>query len=243
MRGFLKRLNIFGQQSQAGNQVSIPIDEANMEPLKTIEKKQEASNNVNSSNDNNSNNTQIPNQILPPVNPNNLIPKGPIIIKEKENATITHKDDPNRQIVVVNSAPITNKKEGFYYKKYIDCILKLKVSQPIMIQREKMKVGFDKEVLDYLFNDMTAVFKEKSSIIDQNQKELIDKINQTHEYIGIFHELNRKTYEGFTNYKKQKELMEQIDYLDIYINSLSVQADHLLEEINLVEKKINESKN
>ena len=63
MRGFLKRLNIFGQQSQAGNQVSIPIDEANMEPLKTIEKKQEASNNVNSSNDNNSNNTQIPNQI------------------------------------------------------------------------------------------------------------------------------------------------------------------------------------
>ena len=73
--------------------------------------------------------------------------------------------------------------------------------------------------------------------------EYSDKINQTHEYIGILHELNRKTDEGFTNYKKQKELMEQIDYLDIYINSLSVQADNLLEEINLVEKKINESKN
>lgn len=243
MRGFFKRLNIFGQQAQPGNQVNIPIEEVNMEPLKTIEKKADTSNNLNFSNDINSSSPQIHNQIISPVNPNNLIPKSPIIINKKENSNITHKDEPNRQIVVVNSAPINNKKEGFYYKKYIERILKLKVDQPIMIQREKMKVGFDKEVLDYLFNDMTTIFKEKSSNIDQNQKELIDKIKQTHEYIEVLHELNRKTDEGFSNYQKQKELMDQIDYLDIYINSLSVQADNLLEEINMMKNKINESKN
>ena len=38
-----------------------------------------------------------------------------------------------------------------------------------MLDREKMKVSFDKEAIDYLVNDMTYVFRERQYSIDSNQ--------------------------------------------------------------------------
>jgi hypothetical protein len=32
-----------------------------------------------------------------------------------------------------------------------------------------MNINFDKEIFDYLINDLTTLFKEKGDIIDQNQ--------------------------------------------------------------------------
>jgi hypothetical protein len=32
-----------------------------------------------------------------------------------------------------------------------------------------MKISFDKEIFDYLINDLCMLFKEKGDIIDQNQ--------------------------------------------------------------------------
>ena len=54
-------------------------------------------------------------------------------------------------------------------KKYINKIQKLTISNPILVEREKMKITFDYEVMDYLMNDLTMIFREKQRIIDQNQ--------------------------------------------------------------------------
>lgn len=233
MRGFLKKLNFFVQPEQSNN-VQIPIKTEDMQPMK--EYNQEQPNTTQPKIEKPPNNMpQGDNKLMPSVNECNNTQKS--ISTTNENKETKKEED--RQIVIVNNGPIVNKKEGFYYKKHIESIQKLTMSQPIMIQRESMKVGFDKDVLEYLFNDMTTVFKEKSNIIDQNQKELIEQINQTHEFITVLYELNRKTDESLTNHNKQVDLMNQIDYLDLYINSLSVQADQLLEEINLIEKKMN----
>lgn len=73
-------------------------------------------------------------------------------------------------IVIVNSNDkIVKKTEGFYYSKYIDKIQGLKLSNPILVEREKMKVNFDSEVVDYLVNDLSLIFKVKQEQIDNNQ--------------------------------------------------------------------------
>jgi hypothetical protein len=78
----------------------------------------------------------------------------------------THTPD----VVVVNQYDNTIKKsEGFYYKKYIDKVQKLQLSNPILVERENMKVNFDYEVMDYLVNDMTLIFKDKQDKIDKTQ--------------------------------------------------------------------------
>ena len=230
MRGFLKKLNFFVQPEQSNN-VQISIKTEDMEPMK--EYNQDHNKEIVKEDQPSKNMPQGENKLMPPVNE--------YPIKQQNNfSSIENKEtmkEDNRQIVIVNSGPIDNKKEGKYYKKHIEAIQQLKLSQPILIQRESMKVGFDKDVLEYLFTDMTTVFKEKSDIIDHNQKELLEQINQTHELISVLYELNRNIDESLTNHKKQVELIDQIDYLELYINSLTVQADHLLEEINLIEKK------
>lgn len=237
MRGFLKKLNLFVQPEQSNN-IQIPIKtDVDMEPMKEYNQEQ---NKIISQKEEQppKNMPQGNNKLMPPVNESTINQTNVFSIENHE----TKKED-NRQIVIVNSGPIDNKKEGYYYKKHIKSIQNLKLSQPILIQRESMKVGFDKDVLEYLFADMTTVFKEKSNIIDQNQKELLEQINQTYELINVLYELNRNTDESLTNHKKQVELIEQIDYLELYINSLTVQADHLLEEINLIEKNNNSKEN
>lgn len=62
-----------------------------------------------------------------------------------------------------------SKLEGYYYKKYMHKIHKLTISNPILIEREKMKITFDSEVMDYLINDLTMIFRDKQKIIDENQ--------------------------------------------------------------------------
>ena len=80
-------------------------------------------------------------------------------------------------IVIVNSMDNCGKKiEGFYYKKYIERIGQLKLSNPILIEREKMKVNFDYDVMDYLVNDMTLIFQENQNKIDNNQVNLFNNI-------------------------------------------------------------------
>lgn len=230
MRGFLKKLNLFIQPEQDNN-VQIPIKIEAMEPMKDYSQDQKK-------------------VILPKMEQNaNNMPQGgnklmpAVIVKQKENVISienkeTRKND-DRQIVIVNNGPIVNNKEGYYTKKYSHAIQSLKLSQPIKKQRETMKVCFDKDAIEYLFNEMTNLFQEKANIIDKNQKELLQQINNTHERIGCLYEQNKNTDESLTNYKKQEALIEQIDYLELYINSISVQADQLLEEVNLLEKKIN----
>ena len=230
MRGFLKKLNLFIQPEQDNN-VQIPIKIEAMEPMKDYSQDQKK-------------------VILPKVEQNaNNMPQGgnklmpSVIVKQKENVISienkeTRKND-DRQIVIVNNGPIVNNKEGYYTKKYSNVTQSLKLSQPIKKQRETMKVCFDKDAIEYLFNEMTNLFQEKANIIDKNQKELLQQINNTHERIGCLYEQNKNTDESLTNYKKQEALIEQIDYLELYINSISVQADQLLEEVNLLEKKIN----
>ena len=75
------------------------------------------------------------------------------------------------QIVLVNTPDTIqrSKLEGFYYKKYINKIQNLSISNPILIERERMKISFDSEVMEYLINDMTLIFREKQSVIDTNQ--------------------------------------------------------------------------
>lgn len=38
-----------------------------------------------------------------------------------------------------------------------------------MLDREKMRINFDKEAIDYLVNDMTYVFRERQYSVDSNQ--------------------------------------------------------------------------
>jgi hypothetical protein len=75
------------------------------------------------------------------------------------------------EIVLVNTPDTIqrSKLEGFYYKKYINKIQNLSISNPILIERERMKISFDSEVMEYLINDMTLIFREKQSVIDTNQ--------------------------------------------------------------------------
>jgi aryl-phospho-beta-D-glucosidase BglC (GH1 family) len=68
-----------------------------------------------------------------------------------------------------------SKLEGFYYKKYINKIQNLSISNPILIERDKMKISFDSEVMEYLINDLTLIFREKQSVIDHNQVNLYFK--------------------------------------------------------------------
>ena len=87
--------------------------------------------------------------------------------------SLTHESNIEKanDVVLVN-APEDLKKsklEGFYYRKYINKIQKLSISNPILVEREKMKINFDSEVMDYLMNDLSLIFKEKQNIIDRNQ--------------------------------------------------------------------------
>ena len=141
------------------------------------------------------------------------------------------------EIVIVNESPIY-KKEGHYYKKYINNILQLKTSEPIFLQRQKMTINFDKDVIGYFFNDITQLFQNKSTSIKENQKELFEKISKTMELVSQLSTLTNFTEEKEVGiHNKEKKLMEQIDYLETYINSLSLETDKLLSEVSLIEEE------
>ena len=144
----------------------------------------------------------------------------------------------DNQIVIVNERQVENKLKGFYYKKHIEDIKKLKISEPIIYQRQKMKVNFDIDILDYLFNDMTEIFKMKSNLVEENKNELIKKINETYDLVNIISEFNKNSDEILNKYMKQKKIMDNVEVMEIFIKSLSQEVDDLLLDITKFELKM-----
>ena len=192
--------------------------------------------NTSSQNQNPSPNSLINNnQINPSVNkPNN---------NDADNANQNNNKKKDSQIVIVNERQVDNKIKGYYYKKHIDDIKKLKVSEPIIYQRQKMKVNFDLDILDYLFNDMTQIFKHKSDVVEENKNELIKKINETYDLVNILSDFNKNSDDSLNKYMKEKKIMDNVEFLEIFIKSLSQEVDDLLSDIAKFESMIkNDSK-
>jgi len=142
------------------------------------------------------------------------------------------------QIVIVNERQVENKLKGYYYKKHIDDLKKLKISEPIVYQRQKMKVNFDIDILDYLFNDMTQIFKMKSNLVEENKNELIKKINETYDLVNILSDFNKNSDEILNKYMKQKKIMDNVEMMEIFIKTLSQEVDDLLLDITKFEVKM-----
>ena len=149
-----------------------------------------------------------------------------------------NKPKPDNQIVIVNERQVDNKLKGYYYKKHIDDIRKLKISEPIIYQRQKMKVNFDIDILDYLFNDMTEIFKMKSNIVEENKNELIKKINETYDLVNILNDFNKNSDDILNKYMKQKKIMDNVEMMEIFVKSLSQEVDDLLLDITKFEVKM-----
>ena len=161
--------------------------------------------------------------------------------KQQKDNNENKKDD---QIVIVNERKIENKVEGHYYQKHIEEIKKLKVSEPIIFQRQKMKVNFDIDILDYLFNDMTEIFKSKSNIVEENKNELLKQINETYDLVNVLSDINKNSDELLNKYTKEKKIMENVGFLEIYIKTLSQEVDDLLNDITKFEQVMkNDNKN
>ena len=193
-------------------------------------------NNINTQQSNNPNNKINNNINMTNNNVNNTN-----TINNANNQNINNNKTDN-QIVIVNERPIEKKIQGYYYKKHIEDIRKLKISEPIIYQRQKMKVNFDIDILDYLFNDMTEIFKQKSDVVEENKNELIKKINETYELVNILNDINKNSDDCLNKYMKQKKIMDNVEILEIFIKSLSQEVDDLLSDIAKVEQKIkNES--
>ena len=175
---------------------------------------------------------QINPQVNKPNNNNKSIKKNVNNVKTVNN---TNNNQNNKkadsQIVIVNERQTENKLQGYYYKKHIDDIKKLKISEPIIYQRQKMKVNFDIDILDYLFNDMTEIFKHKSNVVEENKNELIKKINETYDLVNILSDMNKNSDECLNKYMKEKKIMDNVEFLEIFIKSLSQEVDDLLSDI------------
>ena len=172
----------------------------------------------------------------PPLNSSSTaIPLSSNIISTNNNINPNQKTD---QIMIVNERHVDNKLKGFYYKKHIDDIKKLKISEPIIYQRQKMKVNFDIDILDYLFNDMTQIFKMKSNLVEENKNELIKKINETYDLVNILSDFNKNSDEILNKYLKQKKIMDNVEMMEIFIKTLSQEVDDLLLDITKFEVKM-----
>jgi len=150
---------------------------------------------MNSINDNTSNeNDKLSSNTL-----ENLIKINPDSLDIKDNGKNSHQNnnlkltenfssqnENTTDVILVNTPDSIqrSKLEGFYYKKYINKIQNLSISNPILIERDKMKISFDSEVMEYLINDLTLIFREKQSVIDHNQ------VNLYFNFKGKYHERN-----------------------------------------------------
>ena len=232
MRGlFNKIMNKINEiPNQAGKSTNASQSQKNNQQQNINQNKQ------NSSTLTQSHNTQIKQNISPiNINANNILNQ----VKINDNSNILNENKPktDNQIVIVNERK-ENKLQGFYYKKHIDDIKKLKISEPIIYQRQKMKVNFDIDILDYLFNDMTEIFKMKSNLVEENKNELIKKINETYDLVNILSDLNKNTDEILKKYMKQKKIMDNVEMMEIFIKSLSQEVDDLLSDIAKFEARI-----
>ena len=232
MRGlFNKIMNKINEiPNQAGKSINASQSQKNNQQQNINQNKQ------NSSTLAQSHNTQIKQNISPiNINANNILNQ----VKINDNSNILNENKPktDNQIVIVNERK-ENKLQGFYYKKHIDGIKKLKISEPIIYQRQKMKVNFDIDILDYLFNDMTEIFKMKSNLVEENKNELIKKINETYDLVNILSDLNKNSDEILNKYMKQKKIMDNVEMMEIFIKSLSQEVDDLLSDIAKFEARI-----
>ena len=232
MRGlFNKIMNKINEiPNQAGKSTNASQSQKNNQQQNINQNKQ------NSSTLTQSHNTQIKQNISPiNINANNILNQ----VKINDNSNILNENKPktDNQIVIVNERK-ENKLQGFYYKKHIDDIKKLKISEPIIYQRQKMKVNFDIDILDYLFNDMTEIFKMKSNLVEENKNELIKKINETYDLVNILSDLNKNSDEILNKYMKQKKIMDNVEMMEIFIKSLSQEVDDLLSDIAKFEARM-----
>ena len=232
MRGlFNKIMNKINEiPNQAGKSTNASQSQKNNQQQNINQNKQ------NSSTLTQSHNTQIKQNISPiNINANNILNQ----VKINDNSNILNENKPktDNQIVIVNERK-ENKLQGFYYKKHIDGIKKLKISEPIIYQRQKMKVNFDIDILDYLFNDMTEIFKMKSNLVEENKNELIKKINETYDLVNILSDLNKNSDEILNKYMKQKKIMDNVEMMEIFIRALSKEVDDLLSDITKFEVKM-----
>ena len=176
--------------------------------------------------------------------PSNTQTNNPPLNSKQNDLNIINKNlninnpKPDNQIVIVNERQVENKLKGFYYKKHIEEIRKLKISEPIIYQRQKMKVNFDIDILDYLFNDMTEIFKMKSNIVEENKNELIKKINETYDLVNILNDFNKNSDDILNKYMKQKKIMDNVEMMEIFVKSLSQEVDDLLSDITKFEVKM-----
>ena len=101
-----------------------------------------------------------------------------------------------------------------------------------------MKVNFDIDILDYLFNDMTEIFKQKSDVVEENKNELIKKINETYELVNILNDINKNSDDCLNKYMKEKKIMDDVEILEIFVKTLSQEVDDLLSDIAKFEQKM-----
>ena len=180
-------------------------------------------------------NNQINNQQN--KNQNNIVNNNSNIAN-KDSIQNNNKNKGDSQIVMVNERQIESKTQGYYYKKHINDLRKLKISEPIIYQRQKMKVNFDIDVLDYLFNDMNEIFKQKSDLVEENKNELLKKINETYDLVDLLSEINKNSDDCLNKYMKEKKIMDDIEMLEIFIKTLSQEVDDLLGDITKFEQKM-----
>ena len=224
------------------NKFNDPSNSATTKPNNSSQsKKQNQEFNPAGNNLNQPNNIQSQNILSTPqskaINNNfnkNIIPNLNVINNNME----INKPKLESQIVMVNERQVDNKLKGYYYKKHIEDIKKLKISEPIIYQRQKMKVNFDIDILDYLFNDMTEIFKMKSNLVEENKNELIKKINETYDLVNILNDFNKNSDEMLNKYMKQKKIMDNVEMMEIFIKALSQEVDDLLLDITKFEVKM-----
>jgi hypothetical protein len=89
---------------------------------------------------------------------------------------------------------------------------------------------------------MTAIFKDKSSLIDKNQKELIENMNKTHNLVNVLNEINSNNEENIIRFNKEKEIKNNIDLIENFIKNLSNQIDELEKDFDNIEKIIKNKK-
>lgn len=183
--------------------------------------------------------TQFNNQQQPITE---MVPFNDISSQSKTQQVTTSSSSSSPQqshdIIVVNP---TYKKSSssYYHSKYTPLISRLTPSKPILIQHDKMNITFDKDIISYLFTDITTIFNEKSSIIDQHQKQFLSSIQQTHDLINIHHDIHSNPIHNTSNsFKRHEMIMEDIDSLERIINNLNETADNLLNELNTLESQL-----
>ena len=97
-----------------------------------------------------------------------------------------------------------------------------------------MKVNFGIDIPDYLFNNMIEIFKHKSDMVEENKNELIKKINEAYHLVNVLSEFNKNSDDIY----ERKNIIDNIEFLEIFIKSLSQEDNYLFSDIAKFESKM-----